>query len=73
MAVRFMYYVGNDTDQKLRARHYRIDDDTDVPYLPVNSIENDPEPEIITGSEAYVVDGGALYMFSEKKNEWIQQ
>ena len=68
--VRFIYYLGTDTDQKIRARHYRFDNDDDIPNLPKNG---EGKPLIITGSEAYNVDTGDVYMFSEKINDWKLQ
>jgi hypothetical protein len=46
---------------------FYVDEDTDIDTLPT-------DPDIIkTGSKAYVVDNGNLYMFKSNTQEWKLQ
>lgn len=51
---------------------YYLDDVSEVEKLPTNT-KNKINIYICTGSSAYVVNGGKVYLFSETKDAWIEQ
>lgn len=51
---------------------YYLDDVSEVENLPTNT-KNKINIYICTGSSAYVVNGGKVYLFSETKDSWIEQ
>lgn len=51
---------------------YYLDDVSEVEKLPTNT-KNKINIYICTGSSAYIVNGGKVYLFSETKDSWIEQ
>lgn len=51
-------------------REYYIDSNEEVSKLPTNP---NIDGYVCTGSTAYVVTTGQIYMFSSQNNKWIEQ
>lgn len=51
---------------------YYLDEVSEVEKLPTNT-KNKIGIHICTGSSAYVVNGGKVFLFSETKDAWIEQ
>lgn len=51
---------------------YYLDEESEVKDLPNNKTKP-INIYICTGSSAYVVNGGKVYLFSETKDTWIEQ
>lgn len=52
-------------------REYYVDEESEIVDLPTNG--NKKDGYICTGSSAYVVNGGKLFLFSITKDAWIEQ